>query len=108
MNYDAMVIQAGVKKMLNPGGHFSVCDFDNLCKVAKLTVPGAVRDRLAVLHCMNWRDMPPDLHQQTQELLLGMFRPFLPMVEAQVVEPPKSPGIFARLMGGARTEGDTK
>jgi len=66
-------IRAAVKKLFRSGGYFCISDFDSICSVLNVIPPEGVRDRLALVHCLHYRDMEPDLREEVGRLCFGTF-----------------------------------
>lgn len=81
-------VRHGLKKMIE-GKRFSICDFDALCKAAKVYPPSDLNDILRPLHCHEWADMEPDFRNQIQQHIIACFVP----VEVQATETTQPKGI---------------
>lgn len=88
--------------MFRPEGYFNIIDFDNICKVANVIPDRGVRDRLALFHCHNWRDMDSRARQLVYDAVLSslsMHGFVLEFMEPKAVEVHTKPkGLFARLL----------
>ncbi len=65
---DPFVRQA-LKDLLKPTGYFSICDFDQICKLLNVIPPPGHHDRLSLIHCTKYRDMPIDLRHEVGRLV---------------------------------------
>lgn len=65
---DPFVRQA-LKDLLDPTGHFSICKFDEICKLLNVIPPPGHRNRLKLMHCTYYRDMDIDLRQELGRLV---------------------------------------
>lgn len=91
---DAKIIALKVNAIFDDRS-FSICDFDELAKIAGCIVPADDMKRLRALHCVAYADMDAEIRQwlyQTVVTLVQMPREF-PKLE---LGPPEYvPGSFA-------------
>lgn len=95
-------------------GHFSICDVDKAAQLLGAKPQGEAYEVLRKLHCVNWRDMPPELLASVPELItaalaVSSYRfnftaraPAPRMFEAGKIvelESPKRPTLIRRLLG---------
>jgi len=66
-------VVTALKKMFR-GSHFNICTFDQCLKITGAIPDGHVYDSLSVLHCVNWRDMPPSLRDEVYQRTLETFQ----------------------------------
>lgn len=62
-------VRHALKDLLDPTGHFSICKFDEICKLLNVIPPPGHRDRLSLMHCNKYRDMEIDLRQEVGRLI---------------------------------------
>ncbi len=62
-------VRLALRKLLDPTGFFSICAFDEICKLLNVIPPPGHRDRLQLMHCVKYRDMPEDLRQELGRLV---------------------------------------
>lgn len=62
-------VRHALKELLEPTGHFSICKFDEICKLLNVIPPPGHRDRLSLMHCTKYRDMDLDLRQEVGRLI---------------------------------------
>ncbi|HNP65944.1 MAG TPA: hypothetical protein PKH39_18595 [Woeseiaceae bacterium] len=62
-------VRHALKSLLDPTSHFSICRFDEICKLLNVIPPPGHRDRLSLMHCTKYRDMPLDLRQELGRLV---------------------------------------
>lgn len=62
-------VKHALQELLDPTGHFSICKFDEICKLLNVIPPPGHRDRLGLMHCTKYRDMPLDLRQEVGRLI---------------------------------------
>lgn len=62
-------VRHALRKLLKPDGYFSICDFDDICKLLNVIPPPGHRNRLKLMHCVSYRDMPEDLRQELGRLV---------------------------------------
>jgi hypothetical protein len=55
-----MVANTALKKMLK-SGHFSICTIDDILKLTGSVPRGQDYNLLHALHCVDYKDMPPEL-----------------------------------------------
>ena len=65
---DPFVRQA-LKDLFKPTGHFSICDFNNICKILNVIPPPGHHDRLTLMHCIHYRDMDIEVRQELGRLV---------------------------------------
>lgn len=63
-------VLAAIRKLFDPTKHFSIITFDEICRVLNVIPMPGVRDRLSLLHCVNYRDMEPELRQELGRLVM--------------------------------------
>lgn len=51
------------------GGHFNICTIDRAAKLLAVHVEPEAYNLLHALHCVNWKDMPPDLRAEIPRLV---------------------------------------
>ena len=61
--------RTALKKLMDPKRYFSICDFDHICKVLNVIPPRGHRDRLALVHCIYYRDMDADVREEVARLV---------------------------------------
>jgi len=66
------VVLTAMKKMFQ-GSHFSICDVDRCLKLTGSIPNGQDYDALSALHCINWRDMAPNLRETVFEKTVAML-----------------------------------
>jgi len=70
--FEKQAIATSLKSMFN-GNHFSICDFDQCCKIAKITPDKSTYDVLHALHCVNWTDMDSEFRREVKVKGLAVF-----------------------------------
>ncbi len=63
-----LAAQEALKKMFE-GGHFSICTIDAILKVTRGVPNGDDYHTLRLLHCINFRDLAPDLLSELPSLI---------------------------------------
>ena len=58
-----------LNELLNPTGHFSICKFDDICRLMNVIPLPGHRDRLNLVHCTKYRDMDLDLRQEVGRII---------------------------------------
>lgn len=69
----SMLIEATIK-LLKTQSHFSICDFDNITKVAGIVVDKETRDILALAHCMDYGAMPDAMRKGLYETVINVLK----------------------------------
>lgn len=87
---DLPFIRAALTRLFRPTGHFSITAFDEICGLANVIPPAGVRDRLRMLHCVDYRDMEPQVRDAVAEM---------------VMETLNTPGFDFELWQGVEREG---
>lgn len=62
-------VRHALQELLDPTGGFCILDFDKICKLLNVIPPPGHRDRLSLMHCKKYRDMPEDLRQEVGRLV---------------------------------------
>ena len=62
-------VKHALQELLDPTSHFSICKFDEICKLLNVIPPPGHHDRLSLMHCTKYRDMPLDLRQEVGRLV---------------------------------------
>jgi hypothetical protein len=93
--------EAALRRMFRPNWHFDICTVDSLVKVTKIVPPKAEYEAMRLLHCVDWREMDPDLRDEAVRRLLAWFElpafdPFAPVASLSGNGTPK--GLFRRLL----------
>ncbi len=70
---DTLVVREALKKMFQKSGHFSICDFDKIVEVLGILVPRETRNRLELLHCIDWTDMEPETRTWVASVIDSLF-----------------------------------
>jgi hypothetical protein len=65
-------LKAAIQRIID-NRFFSICPVDSLLKMHRITPDKEVYELLRSLHCVDWRDMEPDLRKQVQLHLVAMF-----------------------------------
>lgn len=61
-------VLTALNKMMR-ASHFDICTLDAAIKVLRTVPDGRAYDVLRPLHCINWRDMPPELRAAVPGLI---------------------------------------
>ncbi len=64
--------ETALKKMLRQG-HFSICTIDEIVKMTGSVPDGRAYQILRLMHCVDFKDMPPEIHEQMPELLRAVL-----------------------------------
>ena len=70
---ERLTCQAALAKLLSDP-QFSICTVDNILKVTQTVPDGRLYRALSLLHCVNYRDMPPELLQELPGMLAQIFK----------------------------------
>lgn len=62
----------GLKDMLE-GDHFSICDLRSALEITGGKLSTKDEAAFKLLHCVKWKDMPPELRQMTQLKILEVL-----------------------------------
>lgn len=65
---DPFVIHA-LGELMDVKGSFNICRFDEICKILNVIPPPGHYDRLHLMHCTKYRDMPLDLREELGRLI---------------------------------------
>ncbi len=101
--FEREAFKVGLRKLLDPQRHFSICDFDNLCKASGVTVSTAERDTLSLLHCVSYGDMRREMKEGLIAQLSEIFsRARDPIANAAAA----LEGAVARASGGGISQSE--
>jgi len=67
------IIQQALKKLFKQDGYFSICVFDEICKVGNFIPRPGVRDKLSLIHCVHYRDMSKEVLEGISEMVMETF-----------------------------------
>lgn len=73
---DAIIIETALRKMVN-GGYLSISTINEIVKLKRIIPDAQVYQRLSLLHCVHFSDMPPEV----RDALPGMIRQVLTGIE---------------------------
>lgn len=92
------VIGVALQKMFN-GGYFDICTVDKCLKLAGVIAPKREYDLLHALHCVHFRDMPPELARRVPDMITACFNGLPIAALLAAIEPPgKAAGPFTHLL----------
>lgn len=77
--FERMALQTALKNLFD-AGHFSICTIDNMLKVTRTVPNGRVYQSLRLLHCVDYKDMPPELLRELPNMVAEIFKG--PLLEA--------------------------
>lgn len=72
--FEREAFKVGLRKLLNPRGHFCICDFDSLAQLAGVPVSRVERESLRLLHCVNYGDMTREMKEALVAKLAEIFK----------------------------------
>lgn len=72
-NLTIAIIQTAMKQMFRSDRHFSICTFNDICKVANIIPQPGVRDKLNLLHCVNYTDMTKEVREGLMDMVKETF-----------------------------------
>jgi len=108
--FEKEAVITALKKMFK-GSHFNICTFDKCTEIAGVIPNGRDYNALSALHCVDWKDMSPDLRNEVYQRTIDTFQlrgfdlPLLDMVfnegskSFELKRPPKK-SLRMRLIGG--------
>ncbi len=68
MDTNQLAAQSALRKMFDQG-HFSICTIDTILKALNRIAEPAAHNTLSMLHCVSYRDMPPELREKLPDLI---------------------------------------
>jgi plasmid stability protein len=71
--FEREIFKTGLRKLLQPDGHFSIIDFDLLTQLAAVPVTTEERDKLRILHCVHYRSMSREMKEALIAKLAEIF-----------------------------------
>lgn len=72
-----------VIKTLSTGGHFSVCNLNELAKANGVTFSQEHKDFFHTLHCVDWSNIHPETKEYLFALIANYFRKNIVMANTQ-------------------------
>jgi len=108
--FEKEAVITALKKMFQ-GSHFNICTFDKCTEITGAIPTGRDYRALSALHCVDWKDMSPNLREEVYQKTIGTFQligfdlPVLDMIFSEssktfeVKKPPKK-SFKVRLLGG--------
>lgn len=102
---EAGALRVALLKLLDESRHFSICDFEQMCKVyGAYPIPRDL-DALRLLHCVDWRKMDAATKREARAVIFRTFAPDEQTAEAfaSTFEEPTAQKVsmLRRLLGGA-------
>ena len=65
-------LKTGLKHLFDKG-HFNICGFDELCKLANVIPPPDLHKTLHALHCVDYTEMTKGLRDEIFKRIVGVF-----------------------------------
>lgn len=69
---DTAIAETKLKRMLSRD-HFNICDVDDLLKFTQTIPERRAYERLRMLHCVDYKDMPREVLTQIPSMLSEVF-----------------------------------
>jgi hypothetical protein len=104
-DFERTALIIGLRKLFNEQSFFDICSFNNLLKLARISITDAERRPFDALHCAHYAEMPAGFKQELFMRVIEIFQRE-PTVELTVEEifPPtptlvEQPNVVRRIFG---------
>lgn len=85
-DFERGAMEMALRRMFEPGAYLSIVTLDQMLKVAKVLPPAHEYQAMRLLHCVDWKAMPPDIRSQAVRIILSWFA--LPAFDPFAPPPP--------------------